>query len=138
MTIGQFTRPVKEFIHLLKVRQVRRLVDVRTVPQSRHRNSTETYYPCPGFADHMQTPELEKNLDDLIKLATQERVAIMCAEAVPWHCHRSLIEMPCRHAGLKYKRSQALFVQNPHALTPWAAVTGTQITYPAPGSWCKL
>ena len=91
MTIGQFTRPVKEFIHLLKVRQVRRLVDLRTVPQSRHRNSTETYYPCPGFADHMQTPELEKNLDDLIKLATQERVAIMCAEAVPWHCHRSLI-----------------------------------------------
>lgn len=44
-----------------------------------------------GFADYMQTPEFRKNLKDLIELAKQERVAVMCAEAVPWRCHRSLI-----------------------------------------------
>src|ERR1035438_2903837 len=44
-----------------------------------------------GFADYMQTPEFREHLDDLIKLAKSERIAIMCAEAVPWRCHRSLI-----------------------------------------------
>src|SRR5688500_5104565 len=44
-----------------------------------------------GFADYMQTPEFEESLEELIQVATEERVALMCAEAVPWRCHRSLI-----------------------------------------------
>jgi uncharacterized protein (DUF488 family) len=44
-----------------------------------------------GYADYMQTPEFERSLEELIRLAKQERIAIMCAEAVPWRCHRSLI-----------------------------------------------
>jgi uncharacterized protein (DUF488 family) len=44
-----------------------------------------------GYADYMQTPEFAKALDELIHLAKQDRIALMCAEAVPWRCHRSLI-----------------------------------------------
>jgi hypothetical protein len=43
-----------------------------------------------GYADYMQTPGFEESLQDLIELAKQEQTAIMCAEAVPWRCHRSL------------------------------------------------
>ena len=127
MTIGHSTRPIKEFIHLLKAHQVKRLVDVRTIPRSRHNpqfnrselsaalHSARLHYKYMrglgglrharpdsintawhnasfrGFADYMQTPEFGKNLDDLITFAKSERIAIMCAEAVPWRCHRSLI-----------------------------------------------
>jgi hypothetical protein len=50
-----------------------------------------------GYADYMQTPEFEQSLEELIQLAKQERIAIMCAEAVPWRCHRSLIaDAPAR------------------------------------------
>src|SRR5262249_19584161 len=44
-----------------------------------------------GFADYMQTPEFEQGLDELIDVAKARRTVIMCAEAVPWRCHRSLI-----------------------------------------------
>ena len=44
-----------------------------------------------GYADYMQTTEFEESLEELIKAANQERIALMCAEAVPWRCHRSLI-----------------------------------------------
>ena len=44
-----------------------------------------------GYADYMQTAEFEQSLDQLVRLASQGRLALMCAEAVPWRCHRSLI-----------------------------------------------
>jgi uncharacterized protein (DUF488 family) len=47
--------------------------------------------PFRGFTDYMQTSEFDAGLRRLIKLAGQKRSALMCAEAVPWRCHRSLI-----------------------------------------------
>src|SRR5690606_35806679 len=44
-----------------------------------------------GYADYMQTPQFEAALDELLALAAERRLAIMCAEAVPWRCHRSLV-----------------------------------------------
>lgn len=55
-----------------------------------------------GFADYMQTAEFAQNIESLIELTKQEHVALMCAEAVPWRCHRSLIaRMPSWCAALR-------------------------------------
>ena len=167
MTIGHSTRPIKEFIHLLKAHEVKRVVDVRSVPRSRHNpqfnrsdlspalHSARLHYrymaglggfrralpdsintawhnaSFRGFADYMQTPEFRKNLDDLISLAKLERTAIMCAEAVPWRCHRSLIADALLARGIEVQEITSATHTRPHTLTPWAKVTGTQVTYPA-------
>jgi uncharacterized protein (DUF488 family) len=84
-----------------------------------------------GYADYMQTPEFERSLEELIRLAKQERIAIMCAEAVPWRCHRSLIADAllvrgiCSEEIMSPTRCQ---VQMP---TPFAKGRRNQITYPA-------
>jgi uncharacterized protein (DUF488 family) len=87
-----------------------------------------------GFADYMQTPEFRENLEKLIEFAGQAPTAIMCAEAVPWRCHRSLIadalvarEIPAIEI-LSAKQSR------PHALTPFAQVSGSEVTYPTPAT----
>lgn len=84
-----------------------------------------------GFADYMQTSDFRNNLEDLIKLARSERVAIMCAEAVPWRCHRSLIADALLVRGIEVREITSALRTQPLALTPWANVNGTQITYPA-------
>ena len=170
MTIGHSTHPAKEFIHLLKAHQVQRLVDVRTVPRSRHnpqfnrnelaralhsarlhyrympslggfrharRDSINTAWrnaSFRGYADYMETPDFHKNLDDLIVLAKSERVAIMCAEAVPWRCHRSLIADALLARGLEVQEIVSATRTQTHTLTPWAKVHGTEVTYPAQGA----
>lgn len=83
-----------------------------------------------GFADYMQTIDFTANLASLIELSRLDRVALMCAEAVPWRCHRSLIAdallvhevEPCEIVSVK--RLQ------PHKMTSFARVRGDQITYP--------
>ena len=170
MTIGHSTHPAKEFIHLLKAHGVRRLVDVRTVPRSRHnpqfnrsqlspalhsarlhyrympglggfrharRDSLNTGWhnaSFRGFADYMQTPEFQKHLDDLIELAKSERIAIMCAEAVPWRCHRSLIADALLARGIEVREITNATRTKVHSLTPWGQVNGNQVTYPAENS----
>jgi hypothetical protein len=84
-----------------------------------------------GFADYMQTPEFRQHLDDLIKLAKSERIAIMCAEAVPWRCHRSLIADALLARGIEVQEITSATRAQPHTLTPWGKITGTQVTYPA-------
>jgi uncharacterized protein (DUF488 family) len=127
LTVGHSTREQEDFIALLKAYGVKRLVDVRAIPRSRHnpqfnreqigpalRRVGIGYLHMPaleglrhaqpssfntawrnagfrGFADYMQTPEFARGLLRLMKLARLERTAIMCAEAVSWRCHRSLI-----------------------------------------------
>lgn len=44
-----------------------------------------------GYADHMATPEFRRALENLERLAVRQRLAVMCAEAVPWRCHRNLL-----------------------------------------------
>jgi uncharacterized protein (DUF488 family) len=170
MTIGHSTRPAGEFVHLLKAHGVERLVDVRTIPRSRHNpqfnrdqlprtlHSARIHYrhmpglgglrharpdsinaawrnsSFRGFADYMQTPEFQKNLDALIELAKREQVAIMCAEAVPWRCHRSLIADALLARGIEAREISSSTATRLHSLTPFAQVNGTRVTYPKPSS----
>jgi uncharacterized protein (DUF488 family) len=166
-TIGHSTRAIEELIDLLQAHAVSRVVDVRTVPRSRHnpqfnkdslpdslKKAGLGYVHMPGlgglrharrdsinagwrnasfrgYADYMQTPEFEQSLEELIQLAKQERIAIMCAEAVPWRCHRSLIADALLVRGILTEDIMSPTRHQVHALTPFAKVRGTTITYPA-------
>jgi uncharacterized protein (DUF488 family) len=167
MTIGHSTRSIEEFVNLLNSNGVHLLVDVRTIPRSRHnpqfnrdslpksleasgiaythlkdlgglrkpkRDSMNTGWrnsSFRGFADYMQTAEFEAALKKLLQLAETRTCAIMCAEAVPWRCHRSLIAdaLLARHVSVEHIVSGSHC--HPHELTPFAKVRGTQVTYPA-------
>lgn len=166
MTIGHSTRSLEEFIGLLQAHMVSRVVDVRTIPRSRHnpqfnkdslpdslKKAALSYVHMPrlgglrhaelnspnagwrnasfrGYADYMQTPEFESSLEELIQLAKQERIAIMCAEAVPWRCHRSLIADALLVRGIRVEDIMSPTRCQIHALTLFAKVRGTAITYP--------
>jgi uncharacterized protein (DUF488 family) len=84
-----------------------------------------------GFADYMQTAPFQNGLDELIQLAKNNRIALMCAEAVPWRCHRSLIAdaLTVRHIAVEHIMSSTK--RSPHHLTAFAKVRGKQITYPS-------
>jgi uncharacterized protein (DUF488 family) len=84
-----------------------------------------------GYADYMQTPEFESALDALARAADHEAVAIMCAEAVPWRCHRSLIADALTARGHRVEHILSATRSDPHTLTSFARVEGTSITYPA-------
>ena len=83
-----------------------------------------------GYADYMQTPEFAENLQVLIDLARKERIALMCAEAVPWRCHRSLIADALVARGLEVEHIMTATHCDKHTLRPWAVVKGKRITYP--------
>jgi len=166
-TIGHSTRTIADFIHLLKAHAVQRVIDVRTIPLSRHnpqfnrdqlssalhrvrmhythmpglgglrrarRDSSNTAWrnaSFRGYADYMQTVEFDDNLSRCIALARRERVVLMCAEAVPWRCHRSLIADALIVRGIEAMEITSGIRARPHALTQWARVKGTRVTYPA-------
>ena len=73
----------------------------------------------------------EENLNRCIELAKRERVVLMCAEAVPWRCHRSLIADALLVRGIEAREITSGVRTRPHSLTQWARVTGTRVTYPA-------
>jgi uncharacterized protein (DUF488 family) len=167
LTIGHSTRTLDEFIRLLQAHAVSRVVDVRTVPRSRHNPQFNKaslpvslkkvglgYFHMPrlgglrhpqrdslnigwrnasfrGYADYMQTPEFEQSLEELIQLASQDRIALMCAEAVPWRCHRSLIADALLVHGIRTEDIMSSTRRQVHTLTPFAKVRGATITYPA-------
>ena len=167
MTLGHSTRPIETFVELLRAHRVTQLIDVRTVPRSRHNPqfNTETlpgtlaavnigYAHAPGlggfrrttpdspnagwrnlsfrgYADYMQTADFAENLASLIELARGDRVALMCAEAVPWRCHRSLIADALVVHGVSACEIVSPTRLQPHKLTPFACVRGTEITYPS-------
>ena len=87
-----------------------------------------------GYADYMQTPEFEQSLDELVQLANREQIALMCAEAVPWRCHRSLIADALLIRGIRTEDIMSPTRRQVHTLTPFAKVRGTVITYPAESS----
>ena len=82
----------------------------------------------------MQTPEFKESLEELIQLAKQERIVLMCAEAMPWRCHRSLIADALRVRGIRTEDIMGLTRRQVHTLTSFAKVRGTTITYPAEAS----
>jgi hypothetical protein len=84
-----------------------------------------------GYADYMQTPEFEQSLDEMVQVANQERIVLMCAEAVPWRCHRSLIADALLVRGIRAEDIMSSTRRHIHSLTPFAKVRGTTIAYPA-------
>ena len=165
-TIGHSTRPLKDFIAMLKRHGVERLIDVRTVPRSIHnpqynrewlppalaqagisyshmpalgglrharKDSTNTAWrnaSFRGYSDYMQTEDFEHALEELIGVAGRERVAIMCAEALPWRCHRSLIADALTARGIEVEHIMNAEKAKPHSLTSFAKVEGKRVTYP--------
>jgi uncharacterized protein (DUF488 family) len=91
-----------------------------------------------GYADYMQTPEFEESLLALLELAAHSRVAIMCAEAVPWRCHRSLVADALLVRGAPVEHIMSETHRYPHKLTPFAKVTGEAIQYPAEASGLEV
>jgi len=173
LTIGHSTRALEEFIDLLEAHEITTLVDVRTVPRSRHNPQFNTdtlrdalaqhgigYTQVPGlggfrraredspnigwrnasfrgYADYMQTPEFAQQLARVTELATQQRLALMCAEAVPWRCHRSLIADALIVRGIPVEEIISKTRREAHALSSFAQVNGTLISYPALGATAK-
>jgi uncharacterized protein (DUF488 family) len=84
-----------------------------------------------GYADYMQTPEFEAAIKALIEAANREQVTIMCAEAMPWRCHRSLIGDALKVRGFSVEDIMSATRTQPHELTSFAKIEGTKVTYPA-------
>lgn len=83
-----------------------------------------------GFADYMLTAEFEAGLAKLRAWTAEGRVALMCAEAVPWRCHRSLVADALTARGAKVEHITSATRSSPHRLTPFAQVDGARVTYP--------
>lgn len=167
-TIGHSTRPLETFLDLLRSNEIDHVLDVRTVPRSRHNpqfnqdalppslasigiaythisglgglrhtgaDSVNTGWhnlSFRGYADYMQTPEFAHNIDVVVALASAERCVLMCAEAVPWRCHRSMIGDALLVRGIRVEDIIGPKGRKPHNLTAFAVVDGTRITYPPP------
>jgi uncharacterized protein (DUF488 family) len=83
-----------------------------------------------GYADYMQTEQFQAALDRLIQISREKRVAIMCAEAVPWRCHRSLVADALGARAVPVIEILSESSYRVHKLTPFAHLDGTRITYP--------
>jgi uncharacterized protein (DUF488 family) len=83
-----------------------------------------------GYADYMQTAQFEETLQELLVRAATRPTVIMCSEAVPWRCHRSLIADAATVRGVRVEHLTSRTASHPHKLTPFAQVEGTRITYP--------
>jgi uncharacterized protein (DUF488 family) len=84
-----------------------------------------------GYADYMQGPDFKNALEQLIAIARQKLTVIMCAEAVPWRCHRSLISDALLIRNFNVEEIIHNKTSTQHKLTSWARVDGCTITYPA-------
>jgi uncharacterized protein (DUF488 family) len=83
-----------------------------------------------GYADYMQTPAFTESIERLVEIATETQTVIMCAEAVPWRCHRSLVGDALLIRKIPVVDILSEKSSRPHKLTPFAQVEGTTITYP--------
>jgi len=90
-----------------------------------------------GFADHMLTEDFERGLAELRELAARDQVAVMCAEAVPWRCHRSLIADALVARGAEVEHATAPGRASPHRMTPFARVVGERVDYPEQDLFAK-
>jgi len=83
-----------------------------------------------GYADHMATPEFARGLDRLLEQGGRETVAVMCAEAVPWRCHRSLLADAIAARGVAVEHIMDASARRPHEPTKGAIFHNGQVTYP--------
>lgn len=165
-TLGHSTLPIGAFIALLRRYGIERLVDIRSIPRSRHNpqfnadvlagslaearieyrhmqelgglrharkdspNRGWRNASFRGYADYMQTGDFQNGLETLLELSRNARVAIMCAESVPWRCHRSLVADALGVRGIPVIEVLSEKSNRMHKLTPFARVEGTRISYP--------
>jgi uncharacterized protein (DUF488 family) len=173
-TIGHSTRPIDEFMTLLNAHHIQRLVDVRTVPRSRHNPQFNTeqlaqslrqaglnYVHMPqlgglrkpkkdsinlgwrntsfrGYADYMPTEEFQGALEELMAYGTDKKAAIMCAEAVPWRCHRSLIADALVTRDWEVRHIMSETKADRHRLTAFATLENGSLLYPDPEASSRL
>ena len=170
LTIGHSTLAIEVFREILRQNECRILVDVRTVPRSRHNPQFEQDALAAslrsegfeyrwmrglgglrpsrkdsinfgwrnksfrGYADYMQTEEFAAAMKELLALDSEPGVAIMCAEAVPWRCHRSLIGDALLARGVQvediFGDAKGKSYRKPHELTSFARVDGVRVWYP--------
>ncbi len=167
-TIGHSTRPIEAFVSLLNAYGIQQLVDVRTIPRSRHnpqfnsdalitslagtaiayRQATQLgglrkpkkdsinlgwrNKSFRGYADYMQTEEFWVALDDLMASSRSPNTVIMCAEAVPWRCHRSLIADALSIKTWEVRHIMSKTKADRHQLTAFAKVEYGRLYYPKP------
>jgi uncharacterized protein (DUF488 family) len=165
-TIGHSTRSIDEFVGLLRAHGVRGIVDIRSIPRSRHNpqfNSDVLKHSLEqgdisykhikelgglrhakkdslnlgwrnasfrGFADYMATPEFSEGLQSLIEIASARETSMMCAEALPWRCHRSLIGDALTKKGWMVLDIMSRTVAARHLLTPFLKMKRGQLIYP--------
>lgn len=84
-----------------------------------------------GYADYMQTPDFAGNIQIVLAMAASGPCALMCAEAVPWRCHRSLIADALVLRGLRVEHIMSIRERKTHVMTPWARTDGLEIVYPS-------
>ena len=166
-TIGHSTRSLTDFMQLLDAYDVKQIVDVRSIPKSRHnpqfngedlkqslkqkgirykhigklgglrhsqKGSLNLGWRNPsfrGFADYMSTPEFSAGLDELMRIASLRETAVMCAEAVPWRCHRALIADALIKKGWTVRDIMTRAKAPRHRLTPFLKVRKGRLIYPA-------
>ena len=85
-----------------------------------------------GFADYMAAPEFSEGLEALMKIASTKETVIMCAEAVPWRCHRSLIADALIKKGWLVQDIMSNTSATKHRLTPFLKVSKGLLVYPEP------
>jgi uncharacterized protein (DUF488 family) len=165
-TLGHSTRPIAEFVSLLEAHGIEHLIDVRTIPRSRHNpqfnsdalakvlskegidythlkelgglrrplkdspNRGWRNASFRGYADYMQTEGFEIGLDKLIKRSHEKKIAIMCAEALPWRCHRSMISDALVAKKIKVEHIFTEKKKEPHSLNPMAVKKAGHLLYP--------
>ena len=173
-SIGHSTRPIDEFIELLKTHRILQLIDVRSIHRSRHNPQFNTeplkkglksqglkYVHMPqlgglrkpkkdsantgwrndsfrGYADYMQSDEFWSALDELMAHSRELRTVIMCAEAVPWRCHRSLIADALLTRGWEVLHITSTTKAKRHQLTSFAKIENGVLSYPRPYDTVRL
>lgn len=173
-TIGHSTRPTADFLKLLQSHGIEHLVDVRTIPRSRHNpqfNTESLVHSLArvgisyrqvvglgglrkakkgsanvgwlnasfrGYADYMQTEQFWTALEDLIASSNDKNKAIMCAEAVPWRCHRSLIADALVSRSCEVRHIMTEIKADLHQLTSFAKLDHGMIQYPDPEATPRL
>jgi uncharacterized protein (DUF488 family) len=164
-TIGHSTRPIEDFLSLLRREGIRALIDVRAFPMSRRHpqfnreslsatlaanNVAYAHAPSLGgrrrlrsnsrnvgwrnesfraYADHMATDEFREAIENVMSTGSDVPTTVMCAEALPWRCHRWLVADALLARGCEVRHVLDAATE-PHMLTAFARVANGEVTYP--------
>jgi uncharacterized protein (DUF488 family) len=101
----------------------------RRRPRPDSRNTAWKVEGFRGYADYMETAAFERALDELVARAGELRTAIMCAEAVPWQCHRQLVADALLGRGVEVRHITSASAPSEHTLTDIAQIEDRRVTY---------